>query len=204
MLKKIIWANFQRIIELFTHNLSISSQKYGFEILDPESEIRDPEKTYSGSLIQGSKRHRIPDPDPQHCFCINKFKLFWVLFILNYIMIGQRIFIKKEHFCKRRKRNSDIRCAAIAIVSTWIPGRCNVLTVRPCICKHVCLEENWINYSDLLYCLIKFVCLECLWRSSELDSRPKPDREQIHTEILIHIVQGGSDKSGIFVVQSFK
>jgi hypothetical protein len=34
-------------------------QKYGFG-------IRDPEKTYSGSRIQGSKRHRIPDPDPQH------------------------------------------------------------------------------------------------------------------------------------------
>jgi hypothetical protein len=34
------------------------------------SEIRDPEKTYSVSRIpeQGSKRHRIPDPDPQHCF----------------------------------------------------------------------------------------------------------------------------------------
>jgi hypothetical protein len=31
------------------------------------SEIRDPEKSYSGSRIQGSKRHRIPDPDPQHC-----------------------------------------------------------------------------------------------------------------------------------------
>jgi hypothetical protein len=28
--------------------------------------IRDLEKTYSGSRIQGSKRHRIPDPDPQH------------------------------------------------------------------------------------------------------------------------------------------
>jgi hypothetical protein len=31
------------------------------------SEIRDPEKTYSGFRIQGSKRHRIPDPDQQHC-----------------------------------------------------------------------------------------------------------------------------------------
>ncbi len=29
--------------------------------------IRDPEKTNSGSRIQGSKRHRILDPDPQHC-----------------------------------------------------------------------------------------------------------------------------------------
>ncbi len=27
---------------------------------------RDPEKTYSGSRIQGSKRHRIPDLNPQH------------------------------------------------------------------------------------------------------------------------------------------
>jgi hypothetical protein len=39
--------------------LSISSQKYGFG-------IRDPDKTYFGSRIQGSKRHRLPDPDPQH------------------------------------------------------------------------------------------------------------------------------------------
>ncbi len=31
------------------------------------SGIRDPEKTYSWSRIQGSKRQRIPDPDPQHC-----------------------------------------------------------------------------------------------------------------------------------------
>ncbi len=35
--------------------------------------IRDPVKTYSGSRIQGSKRHRIPDPDPQHC-CIISWK----------------------------------------------------------------------------------------------------------------------------------
>ncbi len=46
--------------------MSKSSQEYGFGIRDPGSEIRDPEETYSGSRIQGSKRHRIPDP--QHCF----------------------------------------------------------------------------------------------------------------------------------------
>jgi hypothetical protein len=28
--------------------------------------VWDPGKTYSGSRIQGSKRHRIPDPVPQH------------------------------------------------------------------------------------------------------------------------------------------
>jgi hypothetical protein len=59
MRKKKIWANYQRIKELFTQKLSLSSQEYGFG-------IRDPEKTYSGSRMQGSKRHRIPDPEPQH------------------------------------------------------------------------------------------------------------------------------------------
>ncbi len=47
MLKKKIWANFPRIIELFTQKLPLSSQKYGFGVWDPGSEIRDPEKTYS-------------------------------------------------------------------------------------------------------------------------------------------------------------
>ncbi len=65
MLKKKILANFQRIIELFTQKIVTKLSKIW--ILDPGSEIRDPEKTYSGSRIQGSKRHRIPDPDPQHC-----------------------------------------------------------------------------------------------------------------------------------------
>jgi hypothetical protein len=52
-----IWASFQRIIELFTQKLSLSSKRYGVR-------IRDPEKTYSRSRIrvQGSKRHWIPDP----------------------------------------------------------------------------------------------------------------------------------------------
>jgi hypothetical protein len=52
MLKKKIWANFQRIIELFYPK---NSQKYGLG-------IRDPRKTYSRSQIQGSTKHRIPDP----------------------------------------------------------------------------------------------------------------------------------------------
>ncbi len=37
MLKKIIWANFQRIIDFLPKKLSISSQKYGFGIRDPGS-----------------------------------------------------------------------------------------------------------------------------------------------------------------------
>ncbi len=41
MLKKKIWANFQRIIELFTQKLSLNSEKYGFGIRGPEK-IPDP------------------------------------------------------------------------------------------------------------------------------------------------------------------
>jgi hypothetical protein len=71
VLKKKIWANFQRLIELFTKK--IVKKLFKIWSWDPESEIRDPEKTYSGSRIQGSKRHRIPDPDPQHWVWKKKF-----------------------------------------------------------------------------------------------------------------------------------
>ncbi len=66
VLKKKIGSNFQRIKELFTQKFASKFSKIW--VRDPGSEIRDPEKTYSGSRIQGSKRHRIliPDPDPQH------------------------------------------------------------------------------------------------------------------------------------------
>ncbi len=39
ILKKKIWANFQRIIELFSQKLSLRSQKYGFWTRDPRSGI---------------------------------------------------------------------------------------------------------------------------------------------------------------------
>ncbi len=62
--KNLSWANFQKIIELFTQQIVTKLSKLW--VRDPGSEIRDPEKAYSGSRILGSKRHRIPDPDPQH------------------------------------------------------------------------------------------------------------------------------------------
>jgi hypothetical protein len=70
MLKKKIWASFQRIIELITQKfvtkLALKNMGLGSGIRDPGSG----KKTYSGSRIRvhGSKRHRIPDPDPQHCY----------------------------------------------------------------------------------------------------------------------------------------
>jgi hypothetical protein len=51
---------FKELLNFFLKKLSLSSQKYEFGIRVPRSGIR--KKTYSGSRIQGSKRHRIPDP----------------------------------------------------------------------------------------------------------------------------------------------
>jgi hypothetical protein len=74
MLKKHIWANFQRIVEVFTQKMfnmlsDIWVWDPGSEIRDPRSEIRDP-----GSEIRdpgsGKNLFRIPDlgvkkaPDP--------------------------------------------------------------------------------------------------------------------------------------------
>jgi hypothetical protein len=47
---------FRELLKFLPKNFSLCSQIYGFGIRDPGSEIRDPEKTYSGSRIQGSKR----------------------------------------------------------------------------------------------------------------------------------------------------
>jgi hypothetical protein len=64
MLKKNIWPNFPRIIEVFTQKIVTKPSKIWDWDPGSGSEIRDPEKTYSGSRILGSKRHRIPDLGP--------------------------------------------------------------------------------------------------------------------------------------------
>jgi hypothetical protein len=56
MLKKKLWPNVQRIIELFTQKIVTKLSKIW--VRDPGLEIRDPEKTYSGSRI------RIRNTDP--------------------------------------------------------------------------------------------------------------------------------------------
>jgi hypothetical protein len=65
VLRKKVWPNFQRIKELFTQTIVTKLSKMLVWDPNPGSEIPNPEKTYSGPRIQGS---RIPDPDPQHCF----------------------------------------------------------------------------------------------------------------------------------------
>ncbi len=64
VLKKKIWANFQRIIELFTQKIVTKLSK--ILVWYPRSGFRKKPIPDPGSLIQGSKRHRIPDTDPQH------------------------------------------------------------------------------------------------------------------------------------------
>jgi hypothetical protein len=54
VLKKNIWANFQRIIELFTQKIVTKLSKVW--VWDPGFEIRDPGP--------GKNLFRIPDPDP--------------------------------------------------------------------------------------------------------------------------------------------
>jgi hypothetical protein len=66
VLKKKILANFQRILELFTQKTVTKLSKVW--VWDPRSGIRKKPIPDPGSRIQGSKRHRIPDPDPLHCF----------------------------------------------------------------------------------------------------------------------------------------
>jgi hypothetical protein len=53
----------QRIIELFTQKIVKCSQNYRFG-------IRDPRSGKNLFRIPGSKRHRIPDPDPQLSFIV--------------------------------------------------------------------------------------------------------------------------------------
>jgi hypothetical protein len=62
VLKKKIWANFQRIIELFVQKIVTKLSKVW--VWDPGSEtgIRDPEKTYSGSRIPDQGVKKAPDP----------------------------------------------------------------------------------------------------------------------------------------------
>jgi hypothetical protein len=94
-MKKKIWANFQRIIKFLPKKNGTKLSKIwvwhpGSEIRDPRSGIR--KKTYSGSRIQGSKRHLIPDP--QHLCCISG------MFIPdpNFFHSGSRIPIKEFNY----------------------------------------------------------------------------------------------------------
>jgi hypothetical protein len=56
----LIWPNFQRIIELFAQKIVNKLSK--ILVWDPGSEIRDPEKTYSGSWIADPGVKKAPDP----------------------------------------------------------------------------------------------------------------------------------------------
>jgi hypothetical protein len=79
VLKKKIWPNFPRIIEVFTQKIVTKLSKIwvwdpGSGIRDPGSGIRDPGSGKNLFRIpdQGVKKAPdpgswIPDPDPQHC-----------------------------------------------------------------------------------------------------------------------------------------
>ncbi len=55
-----IWPNFPRIIEVFTQKIVTKPSKIW--VCDPGLDIRDPEKTYSGSRIPDPGVKKAPDP----------------------------------------------------------------------------------------------------------------------------------------------
>jgi hypothetical protein len=59
MIKKKIWANFQRILELFTKKIVKKLFKYGLGIRDPRSGIRVRKKPIPDP---GSRVKKAPDP----------------------------------------------------------------------------------------------------------------------------------------------
>jgi hypothetical protein len=60
MLKKKIWLNFLRIIEVFTHKI-----------------VTKPSKIWVWDPGSGKNLFRIPDPDPQHCSLV-RIRLIWI------------------------------------------------------------------------------------------------------------------------------
>jgi hypothetical protein len=82
---------FKELQNILPKKLSLSSPKYGFgirdlgsgirdpgaEIRDPRSGSRDPGSRKNLFRIPWSKRHRIPDPDPQHWGYEIEKLIFW-------------------------------------------------------------------------------------------------------------------------------
>jgi hypothetical protein len=72
-LKKKIWANFQRIVELFTQKIVTKLSKIW--VWDPGSEIRDPENTYSGSRgKKGTGSATLSVPSFNVCFVFEEWQ----------------------------------------------------------------------------------------------------------------------------------
>jgi hypothetical protein len=69
MLKKKFGPVFKELQNFLPKNVS-KSWDPGYEIRDPRSGIRDPEINlfWIPDPGPGSKRYRIPHPDPQHCY----------------------------------------------------------------------------------------------------------------------------------------
>jgi hypothetical protein len=84
VLKEKIWANFQRICELFSQKLSLSSQKHGFGIRDLRSRIWDPEKPFPdpGSRGQKGTGSRICNTDYNyHCYLAQSYLHFYSMYL---------------------------------------------------------------------------------------------------------------------------
>ena len=147
-LKKKVWANFQRIIELFTQKLSLSSQKYG-------SGIRDTEKTYYGSRIQGSKRHQTPDPDPQHWFVVGTLSCWLLVFVhqsdryMRLSTIAAMYWIQQVHFSIKSSLNKDIEQSYICLQYQRYQKQSKIKTSNK---AHICIIKRcFVNKAGMSF-----------------------------------------------------
>ncbi len=86
MLKKEICPIFKELLKFLPKHFSLCSQIYGFG-------------------IQGSKRHRIPDPDPQHWLLVRFPKLLKPLLLKNSEKLCSVDFVKTSqvHFLRKKR-----------------------------------------------------------------------------------------------------
>ncbi len=93
-----------------------SSRKY-----DPGCSSRIQILIFYPSRILGSKRHRIPDPDPQHCFFAHVAELF-VCHFFTRDPILDKIRIRFRNDSEGTKPATIILCVRICSVRAELPG----------------------------------------------------------------------------------
>ncbi len=142
---------FKELLKFLPKKFSICSQIYGFG-------IRDPEKTYSGSRIQGSKRHRIPDPGPGSAtlmysrynqnllVCVKRIRIgteTMVPSVLN--RIKGRIHSGTRNQTRRNGKSSTVKCFKNPHICSFPPYRLVFLPAQRSSPRPTCTHESAKN-----------------------------------------------------------
>jgi hypothetical protein len=125
MLKKKIWPNFPRIIEVFTQKIVTKPSKIW--VWDPRSGIRKKPIPDPGSRIQGSKRHQIPDPGSGSATLAPTMEQQ-----NKYIVHNEVVLLQSVHHCPQDaflRPSRFLRCKHIVSTMRWFSFRAST-TVR--------------------------------------------------------------------------